>query len=161
MNFTQTNNTDFPVLSLSAPKKRRQSFAPVVGKTEANLPTTCFSLPVPGQGLQINHSKANPLLIKNGVMTDVNTGIKHQLPVPKAQVPQSDDDDDGFVKVKKGPSGKITTGVFNALKTASIDTLPLDKGNSSVKIVHKYTEKPATTKAMKKNQKCRAKKAPA
>ena len=100
MNFTQTNNTDFPVLSLSAPKKRRQSFAPVVGKTEANLPTTCFSLPVPGQGLQINHSKANPLLIKNGVMTDVNTGIKHPLPVPKAQVPQSDDDD-GFVKVKK------------------------------------------------------------
>ena len=160
MNFTQTNNTDFPALSFSAPKRRRESFVPVTGKTEANLPITCFSLPVPGQGLQINHSKANPLLIKNGVMTDVNTGIKHQLPVPKAQVPQSNDDD-GFVKVKKGPSGKIATGQVNGSKTASIATLPLDKGTSSVEIVHKYTEKPASTKAMKKNQKRRAKKAPA
>jgi hypothetical protein len=160
MNFTQANNTDFPALSLSIPKKQRKSFAPVVGKKEANLPLTCFSLPVPGQGLQINHSKTNPLLIKEGVMTDVNTGINHPLPVPKAQVSRSDEAD-GFVKVKKGPSGKITTGGVKGLKTTAIHTLPLDKGNSSVEIVHKYTEKPASTKAMKKNQKRRAKKAPA
>ena len=160
MNFAQTNNTDFPALSLSVPKKTRHSFAPVVGKTNANLPVTCFSLPVPRQGLQINHSNANPMLIKNGVMTDVNTGIKHYLPFPKPQVPPSDKES-GFVKVEKGPSGKNTTSAFRGLTTASIDTLPLDKGDSMVEIVHKYTQKPASTKAMKKNQKRRAKKAPA
>lgn len=75
--------------------------------------------------------------------------------------PSLKQEDDGFQVVKKGPSGKNDGTPLKAIKKASIMELPLDKGKTSVKIAHKYTEKPQTTKSMKKNQKRRAKKASA
>ena len=84
---------------------------------------------------------------------------QHQLgPKPKME-PSLKQEDDGFQVVKKGPSGKMME-LPEAIKKASIME-PFDKGKTSVKIAHKYTEKPQTTKSMKKNQKRRAKKASA
>ena len=162
MTSYSANNTDYPVLSGEVQKRNRPSFIPASGKKTTEVPETSFTLPSPSNGLLINHRKSNPVVIKNGMMNDVNSGIKHQLPVPKPKMePSLKQEDDGFQVVKKGPSGKNDGTPLKAIKKASIMELPLDKGKTSVKIAHKYTEKPQTTKSMKKNQKRRAKKASA
>ena len=150
MTSYSANNTDYPVLSGEVQKRNRPSFIPASGKKTTEVPETSFTLPSPSNGLLINHRKSNPVVIKNGMMNDVNSGIKHQLPVPKPKMePSLKQEDDGFQVVKKGPSGKNDGTPLKAIKKASIMELPLDKGKTSVKIAHKYTEKLLTTKSMK------------
>lgn len=162
MTYIAANNTDYPALSREVQKRNRPSFIPVFGKQTTEVLDSCFLLPSPSNGLQINHLKFNPVVIKNGVMNDMNSGINHQLPVPKPKMEStSTQEDDGFYVVKRGPYRKHSGTPQKSIKKASIMELPLDNGKTSVKITHKYTEKPQTSKSMKKNQKRKAKKASA
>jgi hypothetical protein len=154
MTYIATNNNDFPALSRVVQKRNIPLFISASRKQTTEVPDTCFALPSPSNGLQINHLKFNPVVIKNGVMNDMNSGINHQLPIPKPKVePISAQGDDGFCMVKRGPSGKLSGTPEKSINNANIMQLPFDKGNTCNGYHTKYTVKPQTSKSMKKNKK--------